>query len=70
MEFFLNIEIFEITKDYLPNSGYEYSSAKFQGTSIGVMEVIPIDLAKQYRLARELEKLSSELKFLHQIIMR
>lgn len=54
-------EIFEITKNYIPNSGYEYTSAKFQGTSIGIMEVVPIDVAKQYKLARELEKLSSEV---------
>ncbi|MGC8766357.1 MAG: OmpA family protein [Brevinematia bacterium] len=54
-------ELFEITKNYLSTSGYQYSSAKFQGTSVGVMEVVSIDVAKQYKLARELEKISSEV---------
>lgn len=52
-------EIFDITKTYL--SGYPYSSTRHQGTSVGVMEVIPVDVAKQYKLAREIEKLSSDV---------
>ncbi|MFN4244597.1 MAG: OmpA family protein [Brevinematia bacterium] len=52
-------EIFDITKTYLPN--YTYSSTRHQGSSIGVMEIIPIDIAKQYVLAREIEKISSEV---------
>lgn len=52
-------EIFDITKTYLPN--YAYGSTRHQGSSVGVMEIIPIDVAKQYKLAREIEKLSSDV---------
>lgn len=52
-------EIFDITKNY--QQGYAYSSTRHQGTSIGIMEVIPINVAKQYKLAREIEKISSEV---------
>ncbi len=52
-------EIFDITKTYLP--GYVYNSTRHQGSSVGIMEIIPINIAKQYKLAREIEKISSEV---------
>jgi outer membrane protein OmpA-like peptidoglycan-associated protein len=52
-------EIFDITKEFLPN--YVYSSTRHQGTSLGIMEVIPVDIAKQYKLAREIEKFVSNV---------
>ncbi|MEN2998217.1 MAG: OmpA family protein [Brevinematia bacterium] len=53
-------EIFDITKTYMPN--YPYSSTKHQGTSIGTMEIVPINIAKQFKLAREIEKISPEVQ--------
>ncbi len=53
-------EVFDVTKEFLP--GYAYSSTRHQGTSLGVMEIIPIDVAKQYRLAREIEKFVSNVQ--------
>jgi outer membrane protein OmpA-like peptidoglycan-associated protein len=53
-------EIFDITKEFLP--GYAYSSTRHQGTSLGIMEIIPIDIAKQYKLAREIEKFVSNVQ--------
>ncbi|MCX8029695.1 MAG: OmpA family protein [Brevinematales bacterium] len=52
-------EIFDITKTYLP--GYSYNSTRHQGSSVGIMEVVPINIAKQYKLAREIEKLGSDV---------
>lgn len=52
-------EIFDVTKTYLP--GYPYESTRHHGTSIGVMEIVPVNIAKQYKLAREIEKISSEV---------
>ncbi len=49
-------ENFDIMIEYIPGS-YNYLSTRHQGISVGTMEIIPIDVAKQYKLAGEIKEI-------------